>query len=435
MSERIDVKPIGIGLLGKGTVGNPVARELQMTGENQGLILRRILVTDPQKHLHQEDNTYRPEQFTTEPDDMLDDPEIDIVVELMGGLEPAGRYDLKAIRNGKGLVTANKALLAAEGKTIFDAARAHQVDVGYEASVAGKIPIMSLLRHFDGEHISQILGIFNGTSNFILTRMFEESMTYDTAVSLAKEKGYAEKDESRDVLGEDAADKGVWVASLVYNKQFDRKMVRPTGIDIVNLQDMKIAERLGMGKGYAIKPLVRIMQYNGGEVEISVSPALISKDSPLSRVRNERNGIQLDTELGSSIVIDGPGAGGEATASAVLADIRRLARNRRREVVDDLPTLDANISMLDPNLASGRWYLRLNFRDREGIFEDYGRILRANHLSAQHSIQDEESDGREFIPDYDTLKSGQRGDVTAAMRQIEEVEMVEGTPYVLPIWG
>lgn len=396
MRERIDNKPIGIGLLGKGTVGSPVARELQIAGKSQGLILRKILVTDPQKHLNREDNLYRPEQLTTEPEDILGDPEIDIVVELMGGLEPAGRYDLRAVENGKGLVTANKALLAVGGKTIFDAAREHQVDVGYEASVAGKIPIMSILRHFDGEQIHQILGILNGTSNFILTRMFEDNMAYDAAVNLAKEKGYAEKDESRDVLGEDAADKGIWLASLVYNTQFDRSRVKPTGIDIVNLQDMKIAERLGMGNGYAIKPLVRIMQYPGGEVEISVSPALISRDSPLSRVRNEKNVIQLDTKLGDPIVIAGPGAGGEATASAVLADLRRLARNRRRGVVDDLPTLNANVPMLDPSLAS---------------------------------------DGGGFIPEYDTLKSGTRGDVISAIRQIEEVEMVEGVPYVLPIWG
>jgi homoserine dehydrogenase len=334
LSERL----IGIGVIGAGAVGGGVIRELQASGEASGLRLHRVAVNRPGAQREFD------APYTTDVHEVLGDPRIDVVIELMGGIEPATGYIYDAINSRKSVVTANKAVLAVSARTIFDAARSRGQDVGFEASVAGKIPIMRLLRHFQGERINSIVGILNGTSNFVLTKMIQENMSYAEALSLAQEKGFAEKDPSRDVDGDDAADKIVLLASIAHNTQFDRSKLRPTGIDIVTLEKMQDAGR----SGYAIKPLTQAVLLENGAVEISVSPTLIESDNPLANVKYEHNGITISTRNGAPITIQGPGAGRDATTSAVMADVIRIADNLRRGTREDLPTLDGNIDMLTP---------------------------------------------------------------------------------------
>jgi homoserine dehydrogenase len=262
-------------------------------------------------------------------------------VELMGGIEQATNYMLDAIDAGKSVVTANKAALAISAKTIFDAARSRGKDVGFEASVAGKIPIMALLRHFDGEEVRSITGILNGTSNFILTKMLREEMSYESALKMAQERGFAEKDPTRDVKGEDAADKIVLLASVAYNTMFNRGRIRPMGIDIVTLGEMQEAAKAG----YSIKSIAQAVRHASGEVEITIGPKHVRLNNPLAHVANEYNGITIDTLSGDPITIQGPGAGRDATTSAVMADIRRIKRNLEEGTTDDLPTLDANVPL------------------------------------------------------------------------------------------
>ena len=420
--------------MGLGTVGTEVGLDLQRNRDRDGFIVERILVTDPDKHLAKVGNPHQRHQFTVDPRDIYDNPDIDMVVELMGGTDPAENYILRAIENGKWIVTANKALLAVKAKTIFDAAIAHQVEVGYDASVAGKIPIIANLEHLDGEEILQIDGILNGTSNYILTRMDEDGMSYPDAVQEAKDRRFAEKDESRDVKGEDPADKIIVLATTAWKTAFDRSKIKPTGIDIVTPHDMRIVKRLGMGGGYVIKPISSARRYEDGTVGISVSPMLVRSDNRLATVRNENNGIIIYTAHGGPITADGPGAGGEATSVAVLADMRRLRDHKWHGYVKTPPALVGNIPMLDADKLRSRWYLRVNFSNREGVWEEYGRILRENHLSGQHSMRDENREGDRFVPDYDTIDRGERGDMMrAAARLAAATDMIAGVPYVLPI--
>lgn len=434
MSEKLNGRPLEIGVIGAGTVGGGVIRELQETGEATGLRLRRVAISNPNK----------PREFqapyTDKVEDIFKDPHIDAVVEVTGGKD-AEEHIFRAINEGMALVTADKAVLARSARTIFDAAR-DKVDVGYEASVAAKIPIMDILRYFDGEEIYSISGSFNGTSQYIFTRMREDNTDYPIALEMAQGNGFAEPDPTMDVKGLDARNKMVFVASLAWNTQFDPSKVIPTGIEGVTIDDMDVAGWLGTmrrrnrknGPGYMIQPLSIARMREDGSVEIGVSPALIKKDKDLARVRDEQNGITIETKNGKSLTLLGPGAGRDATTSAVMADLRRIRRNRERGVTDGLLTLDGGIPMSSPGNADSGWYIRMNLKDVSGSLRVFGEIFERYGLSVQHSIQDEAPEEIEiFKSDFVTLHPAKREQVMNAVRDLERTDRVNGT-FVLPIW-
>ena len=423
---------IGVGLIGAGTVGGGVIRELNKYGEDLGLDLRAVLIDNPEKPREFEAH------YTTNEDELFEEPGIDVVIELMGGTDEARRFATRAIEEDKSLITANKALLAEDAKVIFDAARARGLDVGFEASVAGIIPIGSLLRHFQGQRIKSIRGEFNGTSNYVLTRREEDQMSQEDAIKDAEAKGFAEKDSSRDIKGDDATDKIVLVASLAFNTAFDRSQIQPVGIDIVTDEDIKIAKMLGMeayivnGKldfkivGYSIRSISQAVLYEDETVEISTSPTLVRKDNPLASVRNENNGITIETENGNPITIhiQGPGAGRDATTSAVMADLIRISNNRRRRVADNLPMLDGNYQLRDPKKATSKWYIRLKLKDEVGSIEVLSRILREQNLSMEHSIQGGISEHPAFKSDYITLHEATEEQVIFASEALGKSDRV-----------
>ena len=429
---------IGVGLIGAGTVGGGVIRELNEHGEDQGLRLEAVLIDDPTK-----DREFPADyNYTTDKEEIFNKPDVDIVIELTGVRSAASEYADRAFASEKDFITANKELMAYEAKTKFASARKMGRNMGFEATVGGKIPIMAALRYFDGEDILSIDGIPNGSTNYVFTSMFEDGLTYDEALQLAEDRKLVEPNPDRDVQGLDARDKIIFLASLAWNTQFNPEEITPQGITGVTLDDMDIASWIGTmrrrknrkrGPGYSIKPMVVARKQDNEEIEVWVSPALVSNDNPLSKVKNEQNSLRINTRNGTPITIEGPGAGREATTSAVMADLRRLADYRRRGIIEPLPTLDGGYRLLDPNKSKGKWYLRFSLKDVTGSIRRFGEVLERHDLSIQHSIQDEDPQSEDYKSDFVTFHPATREQVIFASEELDETGRVTGPRIVLPI--
>ncbi|MER3455338.1 MAG: homoserine dehydrogenase [candidate division GAL15 bacterium] len=318
-----------VGLLGLGTVGSAVVRGLQHTSAElqhragMPIVLRRVAVA----HLD------KPRPVTLDRDLLTDDawavvrdPEVDVVVELIGGLEPARSYVHEALRLGKSVVTANKQLMAGRGRELLQAAEASEVDLLFEASVAGGIPIIRTLKEsLAGDRVREIAAILNGTTNYILTRMEEEGLSFAEALSEAQRLGFAESDPTEDIEGHDAAAKLAILASVAFNSRVVRSDVSCEGIAQLTQREVTYARQLG----FTLK-LVAHARDLGEEVEVAVYPALLPSSHPLASVRREFNAVWMRAESSGELLLYGRGAGGQPTASAVLSDLVAVARNRRR---------------------------------------------------------------------------------------------------------
>jgi len=317
-----------IGLLGLGTVGSAVVRNLHAAQDalahraGMPLQVHRVAVA----HLD------RPRSVPLDRDRLTDDawavvrdPDVDVVVELIGGIEPARSYILEALRLGKSVVTANKQLLASRGRELFEAAEASGVDLLFEGSVAGGIPIIRTIKEsLAGDRITEIVGILNGTTNYILTRMTEEGLSFGEALSEAQRLGYAERDPTEDVEGHDAAAKLAILASVAFNSRVVRSDVHCEGISAITQREVAYTRRLG----YVLK-LIAHARDREGAVEAAVYPALVPATHPLASVRHEFNGVWVRAEAAGELLLAGRGAGGDPTASAILSDLVAVARNRR----------------------------------------------------------------------------------------------------------
>ncbi len=317
-----------IGLLGLGTVGSAVVRNLRDAGADLArragmpLVLRRVAVA----HLD------RPRAVPIERDLLTDDawsvvrdPDVDVVVELIGGIEPARSYVLEALRLGKSVVTANKQLLANRGQELMKAAEASGVDLYFEGSVGGGIPVIRTIKEsLAGDRITEIVGILNGTTNYILTRMGEEGLSFAEALSEAQRLGFAESDPTEDIEGHDAAAKLAILASVAFNSRVVRSDVHCEGISAITQREITYTRQLG----YTLK-LIAHARDREGRIEAAVYPALLPQNHPLAAVRYEFNGVWLRAEAAGELVLAGRGAGGDPTASAVLSDLVAIARNRR----------------------------------------------------------------------------------------------------------
>ena len=393
---------IGIGLLGLGTVGAGVAEILSTPEGRHPLVgqlkLERVAVRDPGRS--------RPiavasELVTTDPEAVVHDPAVDIVVEVIGGLEPARSLILSAIAAGKSVVTANKAVIARHGEEIAAAAAARGVYVLIEAAVGGGIPIIEPLKQsLGGNRLGRVSGIINGTTNYILSRMAAEGAAYGAVLADAQALGYAEADPAADVEGGDAADKIAILAGLAYGGGVERAAIPTEGISGLQSRDVDYAAQLG----FCVK-LLAVAERLGSDpdgtqqLDVRVHPTLIPKDHPLAGVHGVNNAILVEGEPIGRVMFYGPGAGAGPTASAVVADILNIASIRQ---------VGGPGAPLDPLLAAGRWrrcrlvdggltrhrnYLRLQTGDEAGVIGSIGGCFGAEGVSIQSIVQLEASAG------------------------------------------
>lgn len=387
---------VAVGCLGMGTVGSGVIRyEKEMySSEKSGfkLIFPSALVRNPDKPRKVKFEG----KYTTDVDEVLDNPLVDIVLELIGGIEPARTYILNALEKGKHVVTANKALLALHGAEIFEAAHKHRKNIGFEASVCAEIPIIDDFLKFPGlTDIEGIEGIVNGTSNYVLTR-FMEGMSFDEAVKLAQQKGFAEADPTMDISGADSAQKLAILASILFNQPIDYREIPCQGIDGLKPVDGRAFKSWGV----TVKPLV-MARMKGDEIELRVAPALVTDSHTLSAVREENNALSLYlTGREEPITKIGKGAGAIPTARSIVRDILDVSRKSRAYMVDVPGFFKSKVRR---NISPGgdfesAWYVRFTVNDSPGVLGKITTILGDFNLSIFRVYQEKEKRTGNDIP-------------------------------------
>jgi homoserine dehydrogenase len=387
-------EPLGIALVGCGTVGGGVARLLMEQPERlaaragRPLILRRVVVRDP----HKERVACLPRRMlTTSLEDVLRDPAIQVVAELVGGVDWARQAVLALLEAGKDVVTANKALLAIHGTEVFDVARRHGRAVAFEASVAGGIPIIAALTQgLAANQILSLQGILNGTCNFILTNMTEGGSSYAEALAEAQRRGYAEADPLLDVNGTDAAHKLAILAQIAYGVAVPPEGISRRGIDGIDSADIRFAGELG----YVVKLLAETFQ-SGDGLALHVSPVLLRKTTPLAQVRGAYNAIHVVGDAVGDTFYYGQGAGRMPTASAVTADLIDLAVGRAQRTFQTLRLWtadDSRTKLMPPENVRTRFYLRVLVEDRPGVLAEVARVLAEHQISIASVIQHEAPD-------------------------------------------
>ena len=428
---------IGVGLLGLGVVGGGVARALSekrhMLQELAGcsISLRKALVRDLAK-----DRSFElPRRLLTgSVADILDDPEVDIVVEVMGGHDPALDCILKAVSLGKHVVTANKEVMAQHGPDILTMARKKGVQVLFEASVAGGTPIIApLLRDLVANEIVGVRAIINGTTNYILTRMAQEGVDFADALSEAQELGYAESDPTNDVEGVDAAYKLAILSTLGFRARVKDTDVFREGITRLTARDFQYARELG----YTIK-LLAIADKEGGAVQARVHPALVPSDVMIAKVDGVLNAIEVDTDLAGRVLFHGAGAGAMPTSSAVVADIVDIARNLAGNVVPPSPiTLDETVSIRPMPELETKYYLRLNVADRPGVFAEIAKALGDLSISIASVIQKEADEAAQRAEIVLMTHRAKEAAIQEALRLLDGLDVVNEVGNLVRVeeWG
>lgn len=423
---------INVGLLGCGTVGSGVAQVMLEQADHLEkrsgirLELKKVLVRDAAKA-----RTIPSSLMTTRPEDIIDNPDIQIVVELIGGLDPAGEWILHSLKNGKRVVTANKYLLAHRGSDIFAAAAANRSCVCFEASCGGAIPIvLALTRGLLANEIKSVVGILNGTCNYILTQMMQNGKPYSTALAEAQQAGFAEADPYMDVSGLDSGHKLAVLASLAFGAD-----IRPAHIDIQGiaaLQDVDL--RYARELGYVCK-LLAIAQQQATGVSLRVHPALLPVSHPLASVNGSYNAVSVDGSVAGRTVYFGQGAGAMPTASAVLADILEAAMNATVPFFASHPLLNHRqpVAIIPPTEVHTRHYLRITALDKPGTIHDITGVLGRHHISISAMTQHEARAGA-YVPLVITTHEAMGGGVTSALAELSQLSCVSGEPAHLRIW-
>jgi homoserine dehydrogenase len=429
------MKPIKVGLLGIGTVGcgtfNVLARNQEEITRRAGRGIEIVAVADL--------NTARAKELTggkvkvvADGNEIVNDPEIDIVIELIGGYGVAKELVLKAIANGKHVVTANKALLATHGNEIFAAAQAKGVMVAFEAAVAGGIPIIKALREgLTANRIEWIAGIINGTTNFILSEMRDKGLDFGTVLKEAQRLGYAEADPTFDIEGVDAAHKATIMSAIAFGipVQFDKAHVE--GITKLEAVDIKYAEQLG----YRIKLLgiTKRTKVNGVEgIELRVHPTLIPSKRLIANVEGAMNAVLVQGDAIGATMYYGKGAGAEPTASAVIADlvdITRLATADPEHRVPHLafqPNALTDIQILPMSEITTSYYLRMHVADQPGVLAELTRILADGSISIDAMMQKEPAEGETHTDIIMLTHQTQEKNVSAAIAKMEQLATVVG---------
>jgi len=427
---------INVGIIGFGTVGAGTVRILlqnkELLKERTGfeINLKRIADLDitRDRGMHISGDI-----LTTNADALLDDPQIDIVVELIGGIRPARDLILKGIRNRKHIVTANKALLATAGNEIFNAALEAGVEIGFEASVAGGIPIIKIIREgLVANRIKAVYGIINGTSNYILTKMTEEHVEFSEALKEAQNLGYAEADPTLDVEGIDSAHKLAILASLAYSIPISFNGIYREGISKVSPQDIEFASEFG----YKVK-LLAIAKETDNAVELRVHPTMIPEEYLISKVDGPFNAIYVEGDATGSTLYYGRGAGDMPTGSAVVSDIVDIARNIKKNAIGRMPIMtrtlrDRRIKTMDDVVS--KYYFRFSALDRPGVLSKISGILGNYNISIASVIQKGRRVG-EAVPLVVLTHEAEEKDVGQALREIDQLPVVMDKTVLMRVEG
>ncbi len=425
------MKPINVGLLGIGTVGagtfTVLARNAQEISRRAGRPIRITVVADKNVERAKE-ITHGTCRVTDDAFAVVSDPEVDIVVELIGGEGVAKELVLKAIANGKHVVTANKALLAKHGNEIFAAAQAKGVMVGFEAAVAGGVPIIKAVREgLSANRIEWIAGIVNGTTNFILSEMRDKGLSFDTVLQEAQRLGYAEGDPTFDIEGIDAAHKITILSAIAFGipMQFDKAYIE--GISNLQATDIKYAEQLG----YRIK-LLGITKRTPAGVELRVHPTLIPAKRLIANVEGAMNAVLVQGDAVGATLYYGKGAGAEPTASAVIADLVDVTRMHTADPEHRVPHMGfqpdqlVDLPILPITEVHTSYYLRLRVQDEPGVLADIMRVLADEQISIDAVIQKEPGEGEDeadlILLTHLTIEKR----INAAIDRLEKLSVVVG---------
>ncbi|MDL1956032.1 MAG: homoserine dehydrogenase [Candidatus Desulfofervidus auxilii] len=428
---------INIGLIGLGTVGTGVAKILI---ENKDLLLKQVGVPLVLKKIADKDlKRPRPVDLagiilTEDANDIVNDPEIHIVIELIGGYEPAKTFILNAIKQKKHVVTANKALLAVHGEEIFSLAAHYGVDVAFEASVGGGIPLIKGIKEgLAGNKILCLFGILNGTANFILTKMTKECIPFDKALKEAQKRGYAEADPFFDVEGIDSAHKLAILIALAYGMPITFDKVYIEGITNIEPLDIEFAKEFG----YCIK-LLAISRYNDNGIEARVHPTMIPIEHPLANVNWAYNALLVKGDAVGNVLFYGLGAGMMPAGSAVVSDVVDLARNIIKGISQRVPSLSflpserekKPIISMDEIIC--KYYFRFFAVDKPGVLSKISGVLGNNDISISSVVQK----GREIngkVPIVMLTHEAKEANVKKALKEIEKLEVVKAKPIFIRI--
>ena len=423
-------KPVRIGMLGCGVVGSSVARLLLAdsaelsTRAGVKIELARIAVRTIKPY-----EGINPALFTTDPFSVVNDPEIDLIIEVIGGIEPARELIMTAIENRKSVVTANKALLASHGAEMFTAAYAKGEDIYYEASVAGAIPIIRPMRDsLAGDFVTRLMGIVNGTTNYILTKMHEDNREFADVLKEAQALGYAESDPTADVEGFDAAAKAAILSGLAFHTRVIVDDVYREGISKITLEDVNIAKSMD----HVIKLLAIAELTPADEISVRVHPVMLHKSHPLASVRDAYNAVFVEAESAGSLMFYGRGAGGAPTASAILGDVVAVARHIALNSVGQRETDYADRDIAPIESTKTKFLIRLEVADKAGVLAAIATVF-ANHGV---SIQTVNQAGRNNDAEVTIVTHrATEGELKATVASLKAMDMVNKISSVIRVEG
>ncbi len=423
------MRKIKVGIIGFGTIGSGVVKIL---ASSRDLIRQRLGAEVEVIKIADLDITsdrgveVNSSLLTTDAKEVIDNPDVNVVVELMGGYEPARSFMLQAIAGGKHVVTANKALIAKHGDEIFAAVEDQQVSIGFEAAVAGAIPIIRLIREaFVANRIITIEGIVNGTANYILSKMSDEQCDFDVALKEAQEKGFAEADPTFDIEGIDSAHKISILTRLAYGTTVNCDDITVQGISGITIDDIECAREFG----YRIK-LLAISKFNGKSVDIRVHPAMIPQSHPMANVNGVLNAVRVCDNLMEENVLIGHGAGSLPTGSAVVADIVEIARDILAGTKDRVPAQSflknemRSIPLMNIDEIESEYFLRFSVLDNPGVLSRISGILGSHSIGILSVIQKGRCDQGTGVPLIMMTHCASEKNVQLALKEIDALDVV-----------
>ena len=425
------MKTLKVGMLGAGVVGSQIARLLIANksdlASRSGANLELVSIAVKDSKLKRDGIPAA--LLTTDAKSIVNDPQIDLVIEVIGGIDPAKELILTALKNGKSVVTANKALLAKHGAELYAAADKANVDLYYEAAVAGAIPILRPLREsLVGDHVIRVMGIVNGTTNYILTKMDENGAAFADALKEAQALGFAESDPTADIEGFDAAAKAAILAGLAFHSRVTDSDVYREGISKITAADVKVAKAMEM----VIKLLAIAELTPEGAVSVRVHPALISRTHPLASVRDSFNAVFVEAESAGQMMFYGKGAGGAPTASAILGDLVAVARHKVNGGIGPKESDYADLKIAQIGQTKTRYLIRLNVADKPGVLESVAHVFASHQVSIQTVRQTGAGDKAELIV---MTHSSNESSLSATVKDLKNLPVVTDVASVLRVEG
>ncbi len=432
MNKGEIMKEVKVGLIGLGTIGTGVVKTLF---QNKNLILERTgiklnITRIADIDIEKDRGVDIPRDIlTTDAYEIINDPSIDIVIELIGGIQPAKEFILNSIKNGKMVVTANKALLAEQGVDIFKLSRDKKIPIAFEASVGGGIPIIKAIREsYAANNFHKIAGIVNGTCNYILTEMEKKGKNFKEVLKEAQANGYAEADPTLDIEGGDSAHKLAILAVLAFGKRVDFSKIFVEGITKITPLDIKFANELN----YRIK-LLAIARKRKEGVELRVHPAMVPETHMLAKIDGVYNAIYVEGDIVGPSLLYGQGAGMMPTASAVVADVIDLAKKiEYGKVEEDFIECEGDLNIIPIEDHLSPYYLRFQVVDQPGVLAKIAGVLGAHNISIASMVQPERREG-ENVPIVIITHSSMEGDLKKAIEIINKLDIVKGKTQIIRI--